>query len=147
MQDTPNAMRQAISEHTRHGALWTEPGCRSYHVDAAVSRENGLTGPAVVGKVHRQDWAYPWTAKGYRIEEALYQVDAEAWAIWQAMQLVLDKARDDRANLEQVLGKAGVGRANLGQDPCSIAVIYSDCLTALGSEKVVKKTIDSSIAL
>ena len=71
------------------------------------------------------------------------------------MQLVLEKVRDDRANLGQVLGKAGVGRANLGQDPCSIAVIYSDCFTALervaavkpGSEEVVKKMIDSSIAL
>ena len=155
MQDTPHAMRQATSEHTQHRALRTEPGRRSYHVDAAVSRENGLTGLAVVSKIDRQDWASPWTAKGYRIEEALCQVDAEACAIWQAMQLVLEKVRDDRANLEQVLGKAGVGRANLGQDPCSIAVIYSDCLTALervvavklGSEKVVKKIIDSSIAL
>ena len=66
-------------------------------------REAGLTGLAVVSKVHRQDWASPWIARGYRIEEALDQVDAEARAIWQAIRLVSEKVRKDRANLGQVL--------------------------------------------
>ena len=141
IQDTLSAMRQALSEHTQHGSLRKEPGRHSFHVDAAVSREDGITGLAVVHKTHRQDWASLWTAKGYRISEALDQMDAEAWAIWQALQVTLEKVQHDRAYW--------------GRDPCSVAVIYSDCKTALerigkiksGGEKLVQKIIDRSLEL
>lgn len=80
--------------------------------------------------------------KGYRIHEALDQWDAEAWAIWQALQVVLDKVNADRAQVKP-------------QDPCSLAVVYSDCKTVLrwianGSLKdgnVVQKIIAQSIEL
>ena len=77
IQDRLTAMSQALSEHTKDGTLRTEPGRHSFHVDAAVSDDNDLTGIAVVHKTHRRYWASPWTAKGYRIREALDQTDAE----------------------------------------------------------------------
>ena len=55
VQDRLNATRQALSEHARYGPLRKEPGRHSFHVDAAVSRDNGLTGIAVVHKSRQQD--------------------------------------------------------------------------------------------
>jgi len=135
-------MRQALSEHAKDGTRRKEPGRHSFHVDAAVSREHGLTGIAVVHKTHRQDWASLWTAKGYRIHGALDQMDAEAWAIWQALEITLEKVQTDRACVEP-------------RDPCSVAVIYSDCATALrriGNDKsssgvVAQNIITQSIRL
>ena len=118
IQDCLSAMSQAISEHAKDGALPKESGRHSYHVDAAVSRDDGLTGIAVVYKTHRHYWASEWTATGYRIYEALDQVDAEAWAIWQALQVTLVKVRTDRAKVKP-------------EDPCCLAVVYSDCKSAL----------------
>ena len=142
IQDRLTAMSQALSEHTKDGTLRTEPGRHSFHVDAAVSDDNDLTGIAVVHKTHRQYWASPWTAKGYRIREALDQTDAETWAIWQALQVTIEKVHADRAKLKP-------------QDPCYVAVVYSDCQSALknigsGSSdggKVVQKIIAQSMEL
>lgn len=142
IQDRLPAMSQALSEHAEDGTLRKEPGRYSFHVDAAVSRAEGITGIAVVHKTHRQYWASLWTAKGYRIFETLDQNDAETWAIWQALQLTLEKVHADRANPKQ-------------QDPCSVAVVYSDCAGALqgirnGSsdgKKVVRKIIAQSMEL
>lgn len=142
IQDRLSAMNQALSEHAKEGTVRTEPGRHSFHVDAAVSRQDELTGIAVVQKTHRQYWASLWTARGYRISETLDQTDAEAWAIWQALQITLEKAHVDRTNAEP-------------QDPCSVAVVYSDCQEALrriGSGdpdggKVVQKIIAQSIEL
>jgi len=140
IQDHINAMHQALSEHTPDGTLRSTLGRHSYHVDAAVSRENGLTGLAVVNKISRKEGS-PWTARGYRIFEAMDQNDAEAWAIWQGLQVVKDKVQDDRAKS--------------GEDPCSVAVIYSDSQTAIqriagfacGGERVVQRIIDQSLQL
>jgi len=140
IQDHINAMHQALSEHTSNGALRTTPGRHSYRVDAAVFRENGLTGLAVVNKTSRKEGS-PWTARGYRILEAVDQNDAESYAICQGLQVVKEKAQDDRAYS--------------GRDPCSVAVIYSDCQAAIqriagfacGGEKVVQRIIDQSIEL
>lgn len=55
IQDRLSAMSQALSEHAQYGTLRKEPGRHSFHVDVAVSRENGITGLAVVHKIHRQD--------------------------------------------------------------------------------------------
>ena len=118
IQDRLSALRQALSEHARDGTRRKEPGRHSFHVDAAVSREDGITGIAVVHKTHRQDWASLWTAKGYRIHRTLDQMDAEAWAIWQALEITLEKVHTDRVCVKPL-------------DPCSVAVIYSDCKTAL----------------
>lgn len=142
IQDRLSAMRQALAEHAKDRTLRTEPGRHSFYVDAAVSREDGITGIAVVHKTHRQDWASLWTAKGYRIYEALDQMDAEAWAVWQALQSILEKVHADRAKLEP-------------QDPCSLAVVYSDCAWMLGrfangrsgGGKVVQKIIAKSLEL
>ena len=142
IQDRLSAMKQALSEHARDGTWRKEPGRHSFHVDAAVSRDDGITGIAVVHKTHRQDWASLWTAKGYRIHRTLDQMDAEAWAIWQALEIMLEKVYNDRACVKP-------------QDPCSVAVIYSDCITALrriGNERpgggvVAQKIITQSIEL
>lgn len=142
IQDRLSAMSQALSEHDKDATLRTEPGRHSFHVDAAVSREDKLTGIAVVHKTHRQYWASLWTAKGYRIHETLDQTDAEAWAIWQALQVTLEKVHADRTNVKP-------------QDPCSVVVVYSDCQEALrrigngnpDDGKVVPKIIAQSIEL
>ena len=97
---------------------------------------------AVVHKTNRQYWASPWTAKGYRIREALDQTDSETWAIWQALQITIEKVHADRAVLKP-------------QDPCYLTVAYSDCQSALqniGSSssdcgKVVQKIIALSMEL
>ena len=142
IQDCLSAMRQAISEHTKDSALLTEPGRHSFHVDAAVSHRDGRTGIAVVHKTHRQYWDSEWTAMGYRIDEALDPNEAEAWAIWQALQITLEKVRADRAT-STVLKP---------QEARSIAVIYSDCQAALRriangysfDQKVVQKIVAQS---
>ena len=120
IQKRLDAMAQALSEHTQDELLQKKPGRHSYYVDAAVSRENGLTGLAVVYMSHSQESASPWTIQGYRLHVALEQQDAETWAIWQALQCVLDKAKTDRDSEKP-------------SDPCLLAVIYSDSKSALQS--------------
>ena len=120
IQKRLDAMAQAVSEHTQDGPQPKDPGRHSFYVDAAVSRENGLTGLAVVYMSSRQDCASPWTVQGYRMHATLEQRDAEAWAIWQALQCVLDKAKADHDSEKPT-------------DPCYLAVIYSDCKAALNS--------------
>lgn len=96
----------------------------------------------MIHKTHLQDWVSLWAAKGYRICGALDQVDAEAWAIWQALEIVLEKVFADR-------------KCVTPQDPGSVAVIYSDCTTALqrvghdkpGGGVVAQKIINQSIEL
>ena len=142
IRDYLSAMRQAILEHTKESALLTEPGRYSFHVDAAVWRHDGCTGIAVVYKTHRQYWDSEWIATGYRIDEALGATEAEAWAIWQALQVTLEKIRADRIILKP-------------QGPCSIVAIYSDCQAALMwigngysyDRKVVRKIAAQSIEL
>ena len=142
IQDRLRAMSQALSEHIKESYLRTEPGRHSFHVDAAVSRENEMTGIAVVHKTDRWYWASEWTVKGYRIHQALDQWNAEAWAIWQALQITLNKVDADRVQMKP-------------QDPCFLVVVYSDCKTVLrwignGSPKggkVVQKIIAQSIGL
>ncbi|KAL8837026.1 MAG: hypothetical protein Q9170_002680 [Blastenia crenularia] len=118
VQDHLSAMAQAVLEHTREGPRRKEPGRHSYHVDAAVSHKEKLTDIAIVHKTHRQDWASPWTINGYRIHGALRQSEAELWAIRQVLDIVLEKVRTDRENMKM-------------SDPCSLAVIYTDSLSAL----------------
>lgn len=140
IQDHISAMHQALSEHTREGVLRTTPGRDSYHVDAAVSCGDRLTGLAVVNRISREEGS-PWTTRGYRIMEAMDQDDAEAWAICQGLQVVKEKVQHDRVNS--------------GQDPCSVAVIYSDSQGAIrrvagfacGGGKVEQRIIDLSIEL
>lgn len=131
IQDRLSAMTQALSEHARDGTRRKEPGRHSSHVDASVSREYSMTGIAVVHKSHRQDWASSWTAKGYRIHEALDQEDAEEWAIWQALQLILEKVSTDRVHAKP-------------HDPCSVAVVYSDSKPAL--DRIAKATSHDDVA-
>lgn len=142
IQDRLSAMKQALSKHARDRRRRNEPGRHSFHVDAAVSRADGISGIAVVHKTHRQDWASQWTVKGYRIHEILVQMDVEAWAIWKALEVTLEKVHTDRACVKP-------------QDPCSVAVIYSDCSTALqrigngksGGGVVAQKIITQSVEL
>ena len=142
IEDYLSAMRQAISEHTKESALLTEPGRHSFHVDASVSQQDGRTGIAVVHKTHRQYWDSEWTATGYRISEALEPTEAEAWAVWQALEVTLEKVRADRAILEP-------------HERRSVVVVYSDCREALTKidngysydKKVVRKIVAQSIEL
>lgn len=142
IQDRLKAMGQALSANAKDSTFRTTPGRLSSYVDAAVSHENRLTGITVVHKTNRQDWASPWTANGYRIHEALGQIEADAWAIWQALQLTLGKVQADHAEVGP-------------QDPCSVAVVCSDCKPTLEwikkgileGGKVVQRTIAQSIEL
>lgn len=142
IQDRLKAMGQALSANAKDSTFRTTPGRLSSYVDAAVSHENRLTGITVVHKTNRQDWASPWTANGYRIDEALGQIEADAWAIWQALQLTLGKVQADHAEMGP-------------QDPCSVAVVCSDCKPTLEwikkgileGGKVVQRTIAQSIEL
>ena len=118
IQDRPEAITQALAEHSKDRLLRKEPGRHSFHVDTAVSRGDDLAGIAVVHKTHRQFWASDWAVKGYRIQADLDQEDVEAWAIWQALEVVLEKV-----NLDQSLEKP--------VNPCSLAIIYSDCQRVL----------------
>ncbi|KAL8921562.1 MAG: hypothetical protein Q9172_003961 [Xanthocarpia lactea] len=118
IQDPLGAMRQALSEHSKDSPRRKEPGRHSYHVGAAVSDKHDRSGIGVVFKTHRQDWASSWTAKGYQIKKQLDRNDAKLWAIWQAMELVLEKTYVDSGYEEP-------------SDPCSLAVIYSDSQSAL----------------
>ena len=118
IQDHFGAMRQALSEHARDGTRRKEPGRHSYHVDAALSSGCLTAGIAVVHKSHRQNWASPWTGRGYRLRQVLDAEEAETWAIWQALRIILEKVYTDRESKKP-------------KDPCSLAVIYSDCTTAL----------------
>ena len=69
-------------------------------------------------------------------------MDAEAWAIWQALEITLEKAHTDRACVKP-------------RDPCSVVVIYSNCITVLrrignhmpGGGVVVQNIITQSIKL
>ncbi|KAI4137985.1 MAG: hypothetical protein L6R39_007019 [Caloplaca ligustica] len=95
IRDHLGAMRQALSEHSKDGPRRKEPGRHSFHVDAAVSRKHDLTGIGVVFKTHRQNWASLWTVRGYQIGKKLDQNDAELWAIWQALEIVLKRVNGD----------------------------------------------------
>lgn len=142
IQDRLKAMGQALSEHAEDSTLRRTPGRLPFYVDAAVSPENRLTGIAVVHKPDRQELSSPWIANGYRILDALDQVAAEAWAIWQALQVILERVHAENAEARP-------------QDPCSVAVVYSDCKPALRwikkgipkGGKVVQKIIAQSIEL
>ena len=114
IQDRPEAIKQAIAEHSRHSPLRKEPGRHSYYVDASMTDYDSLAGIAVAYKTDRKFWASKWAVKGYSIQTGSYEADAEAWAIWKALEIVLEKARVDDS-LETPL------------DPCSLAIIYSDC--------------------
>ncbi|KAL8643882.1 MAG: hypothetical protein Q9210_007519, partial [Variospora velana] len=118
IQDHLAAITQALSEHCKDGPRRKEPGRHSFYVDAAVSKKHDLTGIGVTFKTHRQDWASSWTAKGYQIYKTLRQTDAEMWAVWQAMEIVLEKIYFDSGYPVPL-------------DPCSLAVIYTDCQSAL----------------
>ena len=118
IQDSLSAMTQALSEHTMRGPRRREPGRHAFYVDAALSHKHNHSGVGVVHKKYRQDWASPWTVQGYRIEERLDQMDAGLWAIWQAMQIVLEKVYTDSGYAQP-------------PDECYNAIIYSDCEPAL----------------
>ena len=137
IQDSLNAMTQALSEHTMRRPRRLEPGRHAFYVDAALSHKYDHSGVGVVHKTNRQDWASPWTVHGYRIEEKLDRTDAGLWAIWQAMEMVLEKVYTDSGHDQP-------------PDECYNAIIYSDCEPALqlirGTDlgrRVVEQTIVS----
>ena len=140
IQDHLSAMKHALSEHKRDCMRRKEPGRHSFHVDAAISQRNGRAGLGVVHKAHRQDWASPWIAKGFRIHGTLDQEEAELWAIWQALQLTIEQAHSDRTQMRP-------------RDPCSLVVIYSDAMSGLCAIRnysggaVVKEIIAQSMEL
>ena len=136
-----DAMRQAFSEHTRDGLHRKEPGRHSFHVNGVVS-DHGAAGIGIVYKTHRQDWASPWATKGYRVNGITESNDAEAWAIWQALQLTLKKVKMDQENLKP-------------RDPCSLVIVYSNSPVVLQRirdvgyrrELIIRKIIDISTEL
>ena len=142
IQKSLRAMRQAISEHSKASALLTEPGRHSFYVDAAESQYKVQKGIPLIKKKHRRHCDSEWTAMGYRTSEALESTEAKAWAIWQALQITLQKVRADRAVLKP-------------QEARSIAVIYSDSQAALRridndhgfDQKEVQKIVAQSIEL
>ncbi|KAL8789359.1 MAG: hypothetical protein Q9195_006886 [Heterodermia aff. obscurata] len=118
IQDSLGAERQSLSEYT-NAAQPNDSGRHSFHVDAAVSVKNNMTGLAVVYRTHRQSRAPPWTAKGYRIHQSMDQNEAEAWAIWQALISILETLQNNR-------------NGEHSQTPWSVVAIYSDSQAAVG---------------
>ena len=137
VQHRLDAMRQALSEHTQDGQA--KPGRHSIHVDAAVSQETNTTGIGVVHKADRWYFASPWVTYGYRIQQCLDQTEAETWAVWQGLELMLERVQNDRMCVKP-------------QDPCNVVVVYSDCIAALhninrgtsSGSKVVRRIIRQS---
>lgn len=72
----------------------------------------------MVHESHRQNWASPWIGRGYRLHQMLDLEEAETWAIWQTLRNISKESRTDRGSEEP-------------EDPCSLAVIYSGCTSAL----------------
>lgn len=64
IRDTLDAMRQALLEHGQHNSRRSDSGRQSFSVDAAVSRDDDLTGLAVVSNTKRPNWDSPWIVRG-----------------------------------------------------------------------------------
>ena len=127
VQDRLEAIQQALAEHDEQSKLRKEHGRHSYHVDAAISTGDDLVGIGIAHKSRwRRHWASEWTAKGYCIRGEMTSEDAEAWAIWQALTLIRDTTR----------GGSPVERPC---NPCSLAIIYSDCQSVLQSLRTRKQ--------
>ena len=126
IQDRLGAIKQALAEHDEQSSLRKEHGRHSYHVDATISTGDDLAG---IGIAHKSRWrqkcASEWTAKGYCIQGEMKSEDAKAWAVWQALTLVRDNTCDFPGE------KPG--------DPCSLVIIYSDCLSVLQSLRTRKQ--------
>lgn len=99
IDDRLSAMRQALSEHTKDGPRAKDPGRYSFHVDAAVSA-HGNAGIGVVYQPRHRHWPSPWIAKGYRIAGIKDRNDAESWAIWHVLEMIIEKAGADRAHVK-----------------------------------------------
>ncbi|CAF9939981.1 MAG: hypothetical protein HETSPECPRED_002122 [Heterodermia speciosa] len=119
IQDRKSAVRQSLSEYT-DATQRNDPGRHSFHVDAAISRKNNMTGLAVVNRTHRQDRASPWTAQGYRIYQWMDQNEAEPLAIWQPLVSILERIQTNR-------------KSEHLQEPWSVVAIYSDSQLAVGN--------------
>ncbi|KAL9021905.1 MAG: hypothetical protein Q9185_000919 [Variospora sp. 1 TL-2023] len=105
IQDHLAAITQALSEHCKDGPRRKEPGRHAFYVDAAVSKKHDLTGIGVTFKTHRQNWASPWTARGYQINKTLKQTEAEMWAVWQAMEMgdgIAQRIGDEARELQKL---------------------------------------------
>lgn len=62
---------------------------------------------------------------------------AEAWAIWQPLEITLEKVHTDCACVKP-------------RDPCSVAVIYTDCITArrrIGNDKPGGRVVAQNIII
>ena len=127
IQDRLEAIKQALAEHDEQSTLRKEHGRHSYHVDAAISTGDDHVGIGIAHKSRwRRHWASEWTAKGYCIRGEMNSEDAEAWAVWQALTLIQDDT-------------CGTSPVEKPGDPCSLAIIYSDCLSVLQSLRTRKK--------
>lgn len=127
VQDRLEAIKQALAEHDEESTLRKEHGRHSYHVDAAISTGDDLVGIGIARKSRwRRHWPSEWTAKGYCIRGEMNSEDAEAWAVWQALTLIRDNTCD-------------VSPVEKPGDPCSLAIIYSDCLSVLQSLRTRKQ--------
>lgn len=127
VQDRLEAIKQALAEHDEQSILRKEHGRHSYHVDAAISTGDDLVGIGIAHKSRwRRHWASEWTAKGYCIRGEMNSEDAEAWAVWQALTLIRDNT-------------CGGSPVEKPGDPCSLAIIYSDCQSVLQSLRMRKQ--------
>ena len=136
IQDRLGAVRQSLSEYTNATQL-NDSGRHSFHVDAAVSREDNMTGLAVVHLAHRQDRASPWTAKGYRIHKRIDENEAEVWAIWKALVTILETVQTNCKNKHS-------------QEPWSAVAIYSDsqhAVAKIGEGSLKNRRLMRKIAL
>ena len=135
IQDRLSAVRQSLSEYTNATQL-NDSSRHSFHVDAAVSRKDNMTGLAVVHRTHRQDQASLWTAKGYRIHKWIDPNEAEVWAICKALVLILETIQTNCKNEHS-------------QELWSAVAIYSDSQSAvaeigkgsLGNRRLMRKIV------
>lgn len=112
-------MKQALSEHSLDGTPKKKGlGRQALYVDAAVSPKEDITGIAIAHEALLRDMTSVWIAKGYCILKRLDPVNAEAWAIWQALNATLEQMPTDSEYVKP-------------RHPCSAVVIYSDRLAVL----------------
>ena len=124
IEKTPKARNQALSDHNHQQTALANNRRYAIFVDASIDpHTNSPSGLGIAFQPNSPDW----TTRGYQITEPLSPEQAETWAIWQALQLVLETIHNALvAPFESISPYLG-----------STVIVYSDCASALGRFKQV----------
>ena len=121
------SIKQAAAESSQSKHSPDAPGRRYYYTDACLTKSHSM-GVAVAWKDYQPDGTSDWAARGCTIHSSREQKtnsgQAEAWAIWLALQMIIEKATSDKAVTENQDPANRLG-------PCTHAVIYTDSTSEL----------------